>query len=119
MTTTLVPTPNIFLRPNVNEIGQPVDLVCSIALSSTVDPSTVELMWDFISNDSRVIVIPATVTTDDSIGSIYTTVIQFEYLMEGDEGNYACNLIIQDSVESNFELELTGKDIRSYYNSMF
>ena len=119
--TTLVPTPNMFLRPNGREIGQPVDLVCSVVLSSAVDPSAVELMWDFISNDNRVIVIPATVTTDDSIGSIYSTVIQFEYLMEGDEGNYACNLTIQDSVESNFLLELTGKCIYAaiYYNSKY
>ena len=86
-----------------------MDLVCSVALSSTVDPSTVELMWNFISNDNRVVVMPATITTDDSIGSIYSTVIQFSYLMEGDEGNYTCNLTIQDSAQSNFELELTGK----------
>ena len=86
-----------------------MDLVCSVALSSTVDPSTVELMWNFISNDNRVVVMPATITTDDSIGSIYSTVIQFSSLMEGDEGNYTCNLTIQDSAQSDFELELTGK----------
>jgi len=34
--------------------------------------------------------------------------------MEGDEGDYTCTLTIEDSVESNFELELTGKYIRSY-----
>ena len=104
-----MPTPTIFLRPNGKEIGEPVDLVCSVTLSSTVDPSTVELMWNFISNDNRVKVMPATITADDSIGSIYSTVIQFAYLMEGDEGNYTCNLTIQDSVQSNFELKLTGK----------
>ena len=34
--------------------------------------------------------------------------------MEGDEGDYTCTLTIEDSVESNFELELTGKYIHSY-----
>ena len=34
--------------------------------------------------------------------------IQFAYLMEGDEGNYVCSLTVQDTLESNFELELIG-----------
>ena len=85
------------------------ELICSVAFSSIVEPSTVELVWNFASTDSRVIVIPTTVTNDDTIGNIYSTVIQFAYLMEGDEGNYVCSLTVQDTLESNFELELTGK----------
>ena len=54
--------------------------------------------------------IPTTITTDDSIGIIYTTVIQFAYLMEGDEGNYTCIVTIEeDSAESTFYLEIIGK----------
>ena len=49
------------------------------------------------------------VTTDDSIGNIYTTVIQFAYLMEGDKGNYTCTLTIEESVKSDFEFNLAGK----------
>ena len=51
-----------------------------------------------------------TITTDESIGIIYTTVIQFAYLMEGDEGNYTCTATIEEnSGESTFNLELICK----------
>ena len=107
--------PKIFLRSDIDYllqgiIGEAHKLICLIAISSTAQSSSINLTWNFTSNDSRVTVIPATITTDDSIGIIYTTVIQFAYLMEGDEGNYTCALIIEeDFVESTFNLELIGK----------
>ena len=109
----IAPTPRIFLRPNYLQqgaIGEPHDLVCTIALSSTAQSVSVNLTWNFTSNDDRVTVIPTTITTDDSIGIIYTTVIQFDYLMEGDEENYTCTLTIDgDSAESTFNLETISK----------
>ena len=72
--------------------------------------SSLSLNWNFTSNDDRVTVIPTTITTDDSIGIIYTTVIQFAYLMEGDEGNYTCTLTIEgDSADSIFNLQFFSK----------
>ena len=86
------------------------DLVCIVHLSASVDPIAVDLKWNFISNDSsRITVIPTTITTDDMMGNIYTTVIQFAYLVEGDEGNYTCTLTVEDSVESSFDLEILSK----------
>ena len=106
----LAPTPKIFLRPNYLQqgvTGEQHDLACLVVLSSTAQSSSVILTWNFTSNDDRVTVIPTTITTDDSIGIIYTTVIQFDYLMEGDEGNFTCTLIIDgDSAESTFNLEI-------------
>ena len=94
-------------------LGDAHDLICLIALSSTAQSSSVNLTWNFNSNDNRVTVIPTTITTDDSIGTIYTTVIQFNYLMEGDEGNYICTLTIDgDSGESIFNLEIISKIIQ-------
>ena len=91
-------------------VGEPHDLVCMIILSSTAQSSSINLTWNFTSNDDRVTVIPTTITTNDSIGIIYTTVIQFDYLMETDEENYTCTLAIDgDSVESTFNLETTSK----------
>ena len=105
--------PRIFLRPNDLQqgiVGEMHELVCLVAVSSGVPSSSVNLVWDFSSNDNRVTVIPTTITTDDSIGNIYTTVIQFAYLIEDDEGNYTCTLTIENSVESsNFDLEILGK----------
>ena len=91
-------------------IGQAHKLSCLVALSSTVQKSSVNLTWNFTSNDNRVTVIPTTITTDDSIGIIYTTVIQFAYLMEGDEGNYTCILTVEgNSAESIFYFEVIRK----------
>ena len=72
--------------------------------------SLVNLTWNFTSNDDRVTVIPTTITTDGSIGIIYTTVIQFAYLMEGDEGNYTCTVTSnENSRESIFNLKIISK----------
>ena len=107
------PTPRIFLRPSYFQqgiIGEPHELVCSIVLSSTVQTTSVNLTWNFTSNDDRVTVIPTTITTDDSIGIIYTTVIQFDYLTEGDEGNYTCIATVEDAVaNSTFNLTTISK----------
>ena len=116
----LAPTPRIFLRPNYLQqgvIGEPHDLVCLIVLSSAAQSSSVYLTWNFTSNDSRVTVIPTTITTDDSIGIIYTTVIQFDYLIERDEGNYTCTVAINgDSAESTFNLEIISMCYWPIYN---
>ena len=111
--TYVAPTPRIFLKPNYLQqgvAGQTLQLVCSIILSSTAETSSVNLTWNFNSNDNRVTVIPTTITTDDSIGILYTTVIQFAYLMEEDEGNYTCTTAIEeDSADSNFDLKIISK----------
>ena len=111
----IVPSPRVFLRSDYLQqgiVGETHEIVCLIALSSTGQSSSVTLTWNFTSNDNRVTVIPTTITTDDSIGIIYTTVIQFAYLMEGDEGNYTCTATIEEnSGESTFDLELIRKHI--------
>ena len=111
--THVAPKPMIFLQPNYLQqgiIGDTHALTCLIALSSKVQLSLVNLTWNFTSNDDRVTVIPTTITTDDSIGIIYTTVIHFDYLMEGDKEYYACTLIIDgDLSQSIFNLEITSK----------
>jgi len=107
----VAPTPRTFLKPNYLRgiIGETRELVCLIALSST-ESTSVNLTWNFSSNDSRVTVIPTTITTDDSIGIIYTTVIQFAYLTEEDERNYTCNLTIENAIEESiFDLEIISK----------
>ena len=110
-------TLRVFLRPSYLQqgiIGEAHEIVCLIAISSTSQSISLKLLWNFTSNDNRVTVIPTTVTTDDSIGIIYTTVIQFAYLMEGDEGKYTCAVTIdEDSGESVYNLEITGKYVCS------
>ena len=105
--------PRIFLRPNTQQgtIGEPHKLFCSVPLSSTAQSISVNLTWNVTSNNNRVTVIPTTITTDDSIGIIYTTVIQFAYLMEEDERGYKCIMEIgaEDKTESDFYFEVISK----------
>ena len=110
-TLTVVPVPRILLKPsNLQQgiVGEALDLICLISLSSTVQ--TVNLTWNFTSNDNRITVIPTTITTNNSIDITYTTVIRFAYLLEQDEANYTCIFTIgRESVESTFNLEIISK----------
>ena len=75
------------------------DIICSVTITSAVDPDSVELTWanaqSIITADNRVTVIP-TIITENPSSFTYTTTIQFAYLMEGDEGNYTCNITVDD-----------------------
>ena len=69
-----------------------------------------------LSNTNRMTINPTT-----SSGNIFTSSLQFDYLMEGDEGTYTCNVMILDaSATQSIELQpLTGKsykllNIRTY-----
>ena len=108
----VAPTPRIFLKPNYLQqgiVGEPHDLVCSITLSSAMQTNSVYLTWNFFNNGTRVRVIPSAIINDDSIGIIYTTVIQFDYLTELDEGYYTCSLTFEnDSTISSFYLSTIG-----------
>ena len=90
---------NIFLRPRgVGKVivGQRQDVVCSIS----VPPDTVELGWlnedDIITNDGRV-----TIYTSKNDTTLIK-VIQFEFLVEEDEGKYFCYSIMNGSLATEF-----------------
>jgi len=59
-----------------------------------------------ITNDSRVTISP-TISSDNN----YTSILQFTYLMEGDEGMYTCNVMILESKATGVVkiTELTGE----------
>ena len=109
----IAPTPIIEIKPSYLQqgvIGEPLRLTCLIAISSKGHSSLVYLTWNFTSNDSRVAVIPTTATTDNSIGIIYVTVIQFAYITEGDDNSYTCTSIVEnDSAESTYDLGVISK----------
>jgi len=75
-------------------------VICSISLSSNVDPDFIELSWlkkeDFITANGRV-----TVINDDNnfnaSNLIKSTIIRFEPLTEEDESNYICYAKINGS----------------------
>ena len=102
----LVPAPGISLQPSgffSGTIGQMQDLICSVTITSAIDPDSVQLIWldseSIVTSDNRVTVAPTNIT-NNAFSFTYTTVLQFAYLMEGDEGNYTCDLIADGMFES-------------------
>ena len=81
-------------------VGSPQDIQCIVSTVSGMDFSSVMISWmrpgeESITNDSRVTISPTT-----SSGNNYTSIVQFTYLMEGDEGTYTCNVMILETTIS-------------------
>ena len=92
-------------------VGSPQLISCTVSTVSGVVSSSVMISWKgpgggSITNDSRVTITPTTFT-----GNIYTSNLQFSYLMDGDEGTYTCNvMILKTSGSQSVELQsLTSK----------
>jgi len=73
-------------------------VICSIAVSSDVNPNNIELGWvneeDIITDDSRVTV---NASSGYFNGSTLFASIRFDPLSEEDEGEYICYAIINGS----------------------
>ena len=115
-----VPTPMLTISPSGPiqgaMVGSPQVISCTVSTVSGVESSLVMVSWmgpgGNITNDSRV-----TISQTTFSGNNYTRNLEFEYLAEGDEGNYSCNVMIPDSSESqSVEIQsLTGKQQFQYY----
>ena len=86
-------------------VGNPQVINCTVSTVSGVESSSVMISWmgpgGVITNDSRVIISPTT-----SSDNTYTSSLQFNYLMEGDEGTYTCNMmILETSGSKSVELQ--------------
>ena len=73
-------------------VGNGQTIQCLAMTNVTLSVNSVEFTWispdgSYIVNDSRL-----TINQTDAQYSNYTSVLQFDYLMEGDEGNYTCNV---------------------------
>ena len=81
-------------------VGSPQVINCTVSTVSGVESSLVMISWmgpggGSIMNDSRV-----TISLTTSSGNTYTSSLQFTYLMEEDEGNYTCSVMILETVAS-------------------
>ena len=101
-----VPVPRISFQPSgslLGVIGEKQDIICSVTITSAIDPNSVELTWanndSIITTDNRVTITPTNITENPS-SFTYSTIIQFAYLMKTDEGNYTCNVTVDDMMES-------------------
>ena len=90
-------------------VGSPQTIECRVGTVPGV--SFVLINWTrpggvTIMNNDRIRISPTT-----SNGNVFTSNLQFEYLMEGDEGNYTCNwTILENSGSESVEIQsLMGK----------
>ena len=92
-------------------IGDLLTVECRVNTVPGVSSDSVMINWTApggvgsIINDTRLTISPTT-----SSGNVFTSSLQFTYLMEGDEGTYTCNwMILQTSGSPTVELMLTSK----------
>ena len=89
-----------------------------MSVAPDVDPDTIELGWsnedDIITNDSRVTVIEQSndlinISSNFSI-RVFVTIVQFDPVVEDDEGNYSCYSIVNDTETStSIQLQTRSK----------
>ena len=97
-------------------VGSPQDIDC-IVNTTVPGVTSANISWtgpggvSIMNVTNRVTISPTT-----STGNIFTSSLQFDYLMEGDEGLYICNvMILENSTTQSIELQsLTGKYFVSY-----
>ena len=82
-------------------VGSPQVINCTVSTVSGVESSSVMISWmgpggNINATDGRVFI--GSVTAGGN--NMYTGSLQFTYLMEGDEGNYTCNVTILEASES-------------------
>ena len=79
-------------------MGSPQMIQCRVSTVSGVDLNSVMISWmgpgGNVTNNSRVTINPTTVNDSDFI-----SILDFMYLMEGDEGNYMCSVTILETNE--------------------
>ena len=96
-------------------VGNSQAINCTVNTVNGVQSSSVMISWmgpggAVITTNDRVTV--GSVTDDGN--NMYSSSLQFDYLMEGDEGNYVCNVMISGTSESqSVELQepLTSKSL--------
>ena len=114
-----VPTPTVSTTPSGPiqgaMVGSPQEIHCTVSTVSGVELSSVMISWmgpgvDTITKDNRVTISPTSVS-----GNNYTSSLQFMYLMEGDEGNYECNvMILETNISSFIEIKINTCELHNY-----
>ena len=81
-------------------VGSELVINCTVSTVSGVESRVVTIRWmgpggGSVMNDSRV-----TISSTTSSGNNYTSNLRFSTLLQGDKGNYTCNVIILNTVAS-------------------
>ena len=87
-------------------MSSPRVINCTVSTVSGVESNLVLISWmgpggGSIISDSRV-----SISQTTSSANIYSSSLQFTYLIEGDEGRYTCNvMILETSASQSVELQ--------------
>ena len=98
-------------------VGSHQVINCTVSTVSGVESSSVMISWmgpggNIDATNGRVSI--GSVTDDGN--NMYTRSLQFTYLMEGDEGTYTCNVMIQETSGSqSVEIGLLRGKCMCYY----
>jgi len=101
----IVPTFTIAIVPfgplQGDLVGTHQEIHCTASTVSGVMLNAVRVTWarpgEIITNSSRVTISPIMVDGNDFINTL-----DFAYLMEGDDGSYTCDIMILETVASDF-----------------
>ena len=110
-----VPPPTVTISPSspIQEamVGSPQVINCTVSTVNGVESSLVMFNWmgpggGPITTDCRVTIGPTVISINT-----YTSSLQFDYLVEGDEGTYTCKvMILESSGSDSTELSLNCKE---------
>ena len=93
--------PSLIFQPDRHTVGQGQAILCTATVISTSDHSVI-FTWitpDGVDiDDERVTILPSTID-----GNTFTSILQFEYLMENDNGTYICNIMSNNNTISTSE----------------
>ena len=112
----IVPPPTVAISPPSGPIqgaivGSPQVINCTVSTVNGVESSLVMFNWmgpggGPITTDCRVTIGPTVISINT-----YTSSLQFDYLVEGDEGTYTCKvMILEASGSDSAELSLNCKE---------
>ena len=86
----------ISLEPDKGTVDAAQDIVC--AVETTKNLTSVMINW---LKNNVTIVADERITVNHTVqNKTILTIVHFDYLMEGDEGTYTCNIIIDGNSES-------------------
>ena len=92
-------------------MGSPQVINCTVSTVNGVESSSLIISWmgpggGPITTDCRVTIGPTVISINT-----YTSSLQFDYLVEGDEGTYTCNvMMLEASGSDSAELSLNCKE---------
>ena len=119
-----VPTPTVTISPSGPiqgaMVGSPQVINCTVSTVSGVDLNSLIISWNGPTEDPITADCRVTMRLVSSSSNIYTSSLQFDYLMEGDDGIYTCNvMILEASGSDSVELSLKCKHQHTITNHVF